>query len=88
MQPTRACSYREGTGRFLLAWFDAVPREQFPEAVERLARDRPGRECLAAAYAGSIAASPHDPTALAHPVGGSRSRARRREPPLSDRVAS
>jgi len=28
----RACSYRDGTGRFPRAWFDAVPREQFPEA--------------------------------------------------------
>ena len=25
MQPTRAWSYRDGTGRFLLAGFDAVP---------------------------------------------------------------
>ena len=59
MQPTKACSYRGGTGRFLLAWFDAVPREQFPEVGERLAGDQPGRGCLTVAHAGSIARSSH-----------------------------
>ena len=68
MQPTRACSYRDGTGRFPLAWFDAVPREQFPEVGERLAGDRPG--CLTVAHAGSMARSAHGPGGMAHPGGG------------------
>jgi hypothetical protein len=59
MQPTRARLYRDGPGRFLLAWFDDVLREQFPQVGERLAGDRPGRGCLTVAHAGSIARSPH-----------------------------
>ena len=63
----RACSYRDGTGRFPLARFDAVPREQFPEVGERLAGDRPG--CLDGGARGQHGQKPARPHGIAHPGG-------------------